>query len=615
MSHEEQKTQISKPRISLKKDNKPIFDEKQYRADFYEIVLEIQPLFQQIPEIISEKYKEMKETLIQQPKSNQDGKKFADFRPHWINKIAGLIKQKMAGLSSSITVPDEEIQSRKEILQAALREINNKFGLINREKNDFLKNIFGISKIDLKMELLKTVALLDYTLDLAGDDLRTFYQIDGLTCLDVICSEEREPKQQQSLIDALYFDYQLYNSESKRDEMIKRAFQKTKFKGFNLLNAGSEQEIDLELTKKIEELIAAFKTKIEGSALEKLLQREYEEKKRSLENANLSNLLAENIYVEFEKKIEEIYKSQLPEKSLLLQSSINWESQIQKWEGEKKFEQITKFTKQRTTAYMSVQSITDYECYKDSIMEKFKQILGEPKFDQLVNLLMKSLQTDLEGNLLGKKSIKDILTKEEILEKIEACYSLSSRIDKIVELLTSDEVFREKRKIKIQYTAIELENIIIKKIRETTYFCNFEDGVKLMRLPPKDPNKKVIISEYSKSKETGKTLTIKLSESTKFRKLLGDITYYLQPYAGDSYTSDFLKKLKTYVAIVAYEANKESQGTLILHQEDLVMLLQDILDNKEEQKLKNLSHADLVESRIISRPKMVEEQKQDSKGP
>ena len=576
------------------KKSGPLFDEKAYRASFYDMVLELQPLFaateSEIQEFAREPSKDLLGSILQLIIEQELRKKIGN--PNSTNSSQNLqtsCEDARKNLKDFLTQINEMIDfvgsgQLKKMVQVLGIEVNRNadetetsMGMMNK-KNDWETNF-----LTMILKLLQEIRFL-IELPENPDDFKQFYEINNNMSLKSLFSKDKES---MHFLDAVIFSKKQY--ELLNNQAVASFFKKKKIK----VGKKTTEEFAKNLKEITEELLKKV-----PSFFDNILEEEKKIKGAKLQGADLQ-LLSENIYHEFQKGLEsEEIASKIKEKRENIADLPLLPQDV------KKLDEIKKFTTQQTTAYMSNSSMGDYEKYMDEYVSQLKFIGLRGEYEGLAYFVNKKLDktTEEPKEEKSREAEKSIIS---LFLEIQHPDRLKTNFDsKPIWKSSQDKQFENQiieklktMKIRIEFVDGELPTFSRSNkmhstktsIPESVYYCSFRDGLHFINSKP-NQNYKLFRGDLEKKLEnrcpvSEESILIKTKTSEFFNMVLHYLDHCCHGISADFFT----KKFKACFLIYSFDQEANPQRTLDLSSESIEKFIDAIMkkDNKfqvEERK-------------------------------
>lgn len=410
--------------ISFKK--KPLFDESSYRLSFYKMVLEVQPLFQQLSdEIVSESQKDRGSSTE------------SDETPSVMKKLKEHIAKKYSDQLSA----DINLFKRSNSKQSDNNELKKIFEAI-KKLSDLSQSVDDTTELldsditaELKEKLLELMQEYYYLVNLPSslDDFRSCLNIDDKALIQRLSKDPSHP----TLFDTVYFEnrFQKISRESTLKQILRANRKPLKnWNNFGMLSQAVESKL------------------LDESFFSNSSDAEFEIMKSFLTDS-ASTIIGE-LCIEFEKYFEEAVREDLIKHGTFqrkLQEEVpELVDRMKLSKDEKKFSEISKFNESRMNAYMSTSSINEYEGYMEvyvtnnaqnavQVLEKMsmesedrlERVLQEARMKAMRNIIFTALPKFINEispsrlrqrifELVGQSSQLQNILKEAGLEPIKS---------------------------------------------------------------------------------------------------------------------------------------------------------------------------------------------------
>ena len=511
-AHKESRTRLKKA---------PLFDEGAYRTDFYEAVLQIQPLFL--------------ETVTDSSSLDQNGAKdpanqqTISLKPYILEKIKANLVDKVKTLNSENQSIDSAI-ANQDHLEQVLSNINELLNLTARHENQQLNELLQIEDTQLRDALFNILQNIYLVLQLSKDrdELKVFYEIDSHVCLKTLFSNE----QSSSLTDAVSF---LVNKFEEKQKSLLTSFLKKQPVIKKLISS-----------KNVSELLKACQDEVKRQDQISKLAKEESEVKKLLFSENDASIISENIYYDV-----------FGQKELAI-------TQTSEALDPKKTQQIKAFSKASTSKYMSHSSISEYEQHILSFVNSVSSNLSsiEKEVFNAINNEISNFEMNLQKSTSKPKTALHLLFQEFLFPAIRNAMFSDPKIQQWLDLLFSKDDVMQWENINICFlndkrlNTKELEQK--KSLSNTTYVCSLVDGLNFVRLSA-DHTAQKNLELYSQKSHFSNEKSISSQEikvNQGFNELLEKLNSYVKfVYENGEHTDRGLQRLRACVFILGMELN------------------------------------------------------------
>ena len=423
----------------------PLFNETEYRKDFYTTVLEVQPLFTEFPK------DNLEDAVLSLVGTDISAADSAD--ASLAKLIKSVLKEKLSpklqALKNSESQNDKSIDDKVldgyvSEFESAINAVKTFVEYLSDESNFRDFNLAFKSSPDIPGILIKIhkyIAQLYYLLDFSDiiEDLKPYYDFDTQHCFSIIM--KNEPVNAQSarrLLDSLSFDKKRFD-EANWEDTVKKSLRKNK-----------------ELPKKFGQDIHVLLGKLKENLRDRIsrLLKEEERLKCMVFTSNDINAHAGNIFEEVIARdlqsISQNFSSQAPKAN-----DTNDIEGFKETLKNKKFEQICQFNSTKTGNYMSVQSIGDYEEFMNGYVSKLEQILAQQgeKRKVMAQILTHYAQLKPSKEKRDASQLMVLLSKKSIAQKIREIYDEYGSLEEIRIL---EKLFGDTSPVVVEGRIIEL---------------------------------------------------------------------------------------------------------------------------------------------------------------
>lgn len=395
-------SEVSKPTKRLKA--KPLFNEADYRKNFYNMVLDTQDLFTQLPNDL--------QTLVQTEDISKD---------QTIKQIKRVLKER---LSSEIRLRLQNSENHSDLdvdtyFEAREKDFENAFKLL-REFVDFLDDpskteirkhytdlLFDSQQMRKKLHYY--IGELYYLLNNSSnaEELRTYYDISYTKLFSLLQYEDPGTvKSEKPLLDCISFNKALYGDNGRIDD-VKKFLKRT---GEHPAKwGGPEMHILLE--------------KLEKAPLQKLKEavREEWKVKMLVLTKNEIDLQVDNTLEDMRGEIESVISKHMEDikNSSLRKTPENKEKILEKTKT-KKFMEICKFDKSKVDAYMSVTSIADYETFMGEYVNDVESLMkgGDVEEDMIRKIIAQVELSSSVRHSIARQDYWSLFSRSSVLERL-----------------------------------------------------------------------------------------------------------------------------------------------------------------------------------------------------
>ena len=399
--------------MKLKKAS--IFDEGQYRKDFYHMVIGVKPLFQNAQVTTS---KELNPIQCDNEKNQITPDQKNEFKELATNVVAAKLQSKLEEMHPS----NPSIESSAFSTAINLDPIFNFLQGVDNNELYSLNGQQGFHYSDFKEEFFDLALEVSELLQPKKEEEKwfQFYEIDSKACMNILFHETKLPLGQ-----AVIFNFEKYESEKHGNRK-----KKPSLKSSNLT---------------LEDVQKAFMQMYTDQFCKAAPVHQYDLKIKVLQK---TQIIAGNILYDFgDKFLEGCRQAFNVTQADTAKNCLEQKPELESLRNEPKFKQINQFTEDKFTRYMSVSSITDYEMY---ISKFIKTAFNEKLYTDLEKVLSQQLQQlNKEGLILKDESkiqgIEVLLSAEYLYLRCKKM--LISKIVSLRNLLLKENNSLNKRKI------------------------------------------------------------------------------------------------------------------------------------------------------------------------
>lgn len=534
-----------------------LFDETEYRKDFYSIVFETQPLF-----------KDLSEFTFTQPDSSQPNDD--TYQRVFCSKVKAFIKDRLASrlaqLQQNESYDNNAIQQRilsyKEGFKSLRRFIER---LNDSSKRDLLESYFNVP--ELNVALHQYLAKIYYFLNIASlkEDLCTYYDVDEKECLFQLISGDHNP---EKLLESVTFNEDRYQNDLTESALTK--FLKAK----KVFQRQWGQNLHLLLDK------------LSDSELEELINNAFRAERSlrlSLFTRNELNLHVENIFEKIQGELKRVIEEN---KGLVLKNLEESDKRRQDIEAitakEKKYEQICLFNESKTKNFMSSQSVSEYEVYMDEYVRLFSRLLDNENEEKLIIHLLQ--QVTPHSQVGGRETSLTYITQKAVTDhliQVQRSYSNlrnARNFDLIIKesgILVDEMEIEMLENQSVSHEIIEMKTEPIAPSRRK-FLLALDQGELFTRNDHKE------LVELSKNRSKAEIRTFISVDDSEIRGSVGEFVEFLQlvEYEGKTLVKSRIERvIISILTAMRFQGSPNEQQILKLEINDLKLFIEQISAN------------------------------------